>query len=297
MAAGSEFSLALDVRCQLGEAPVWRADEGALWFTDIPGRRLHRFEPASGAHSSVECAEEVGCFAFTEDGEIVAAMRSAIRLLDRSGRTVRELAANPEEAAGHRFNDGGTDPRGRLWVGTLDEAKTRGDAHLYRYDSRGLTDVEGGLMTSNGIAFSPDGCWMYHSDTPRFAIYRYAYDAQTGTADARRDFVRLDADAADRARPDGGAVDVEGCYWTAMFEGGRVRRYSPAGELLGEYPVPARCPTMPAFGGPDMKTLFLTTARHGRPESELVAYPHSGGLFSMRVDVAGLPATPFRFEI
>ena len=178
-----------------------RPRRNALWFTDIVGKRLHRYEPESGAHEAVDCDEEVGCFAFARDGGIVAAMRTAIRLLDRSGKRLRDLAANPDDASRNRFNDGGTDPRGRLWVGTMDETKTKGDGSLFRYDRRGLVRVEGGLMTSNGVAFSPDGRWMYHSDTPRFTIYRYAYDGETGTAGEREVFARLDPGSEDQGRP------------------------------------------------------------------------------------------------
>ena len=207
----------------------------------------------------------------TAEGTIVAAMRSGIWLLDRDGRKVKELARNPEDTGLSRFNDGGTDPRGRFWLGTKDDRK-QGGAHLYRYDSRGLVSVEGDIDVSNGVAFSPDGRYLYHSDTPRFTVYRYAYDVETGEARDRQVFLRFDPRSADRGRPDGGAVDAEGCYWTALFEGGRVQRYAPDGGLLGEYPVPARCPTMPAFGGPGMKTLFVTTARTGRPAAELAAH-------------------------
>ncbi len=189
------------------------------------------------------------------------------------------------------------DPAGRLIVGTLDESRAHGDAGLYRLDRHGLAPLATGLMTSNGAAFSPDGRLLYHSDTPRFTIYVSDYDATTGEVAGTRVFARLDQGAADRGRPDGAAVDVEGCYWTALYEGGRVQRYSPAGALLAEYPAPARCTTMPCFGGPDMTTLYLTSARAGRSDEELARLPHSGGLFALRPGVAGLPKPHFDPEI
>ncbi|TPW28360.1 SMP-30/gluconolactonase/LRE family protein [Pararhizobium mangrovi] len=296
MANEATFSLVLDAGCRLGECPVWDAEDEALWFTDISGMALHRYEPETGAHHSVECDEEVGCFAPTADGRLLAATRSGLWFMDRDGRKLERLAENPEDHAASRFNDGGTDPRGRFWLGTIDERR-RGSARLYRYDSRGLSMIEAGLMTSNGVAFSPDGSLMYHADTPRFTIYRYAYDAETGTAGDRQVFARLDKDSDDRARPDGAAVDAEGCYWTALFDGARVRRYAPDGTVLAEYPVAARRPTMPAFGGPDMKTLFVTSARGRGSRAETGGHSQAGGLFAMRVDVPGIARARFDPEI
>ena len=124
-------------------------------------------------------------------------------------------------------------------------------------------------------------------------MWRYAYDPATGEATDKTLFVRLAPTESDRGRPDGAAVDAEGCYWTALFEGGRIQRYAPDGRLLAEHAVPARCPTMVSFGGPDRKTLYVTSARTGRSESELAGLPHSGSLFAMPVDVPGLPETRF----
>lgn len=199
----------------------------------------------------------------------------------------KKLADNPEDQTISRFNDGGVDPAGRFVAGTVDETRERGIASLYRYDSLGLSRLAEGLLTSNGVAFSPDGKRLYHSDTLRYTLYTWDYDPASGEATNRQVFARFGSET-DKGRPDGGAVDAEGCYWTALFEGGRVQRYAPDGTLLAEYPVPAKCPTMIAFGSPDMKTLYCTSASFGRPAEELAEYPHSGALFSMRTDVAGL---------
>jgi len=291
------FELVLDVRCRLGECPVWSAKEGALWFTDITGRQLHRFRPDAGDHDVVPADEEVGCLALVRGGGLIVGSRSGIWLLGTDGTRLRQLGENPEDTTASRFNDGRVDPQGRFWLGTIDETRSRRSAHLYRFDRRGLRAIESDILTSNGLAFSPDGKWMYHADTRRWTVYRYAFDGATGTAHDREVFVEFDKDAKDRARPDGAAVDAEGCYWTALYEGGRVQRYSPRGKLLGEYQVPTRSPTMPAFGGPDLKTLYVTTAREGSSKAELGQPSRSGGLFSMRVDVPGLPEPEFDPDI
>jgi sugar lactone lactonase YvrE len=280
------FSLVLDAQCALGESPVWWAEAGVLVFIDITGRRLHRFDPQSGRHEADAVAEDIGCVAPARGGGYVAGMRSGVWLLDAGGGQLRKLADNAENPATNRFNDGRVDPRGRYLSGTVDEPKAGGTAGLYRYDRRGLVRLDSGFMTSNGLAFSPDGRTLYFSDTPRFTIYRYDYDVATGAAWNRREFARIEPTASDRGRPDGAAVDEEGCYWSSQYEGSRVHRYDPDGRLMGQYPVPARNPTMPAFGGADRKTLFVTTARdkNGGP---------GGGVYALPVEVAGVQGTLF----
>ena len=276
----------LDAGVALGESPIWCAARQALFFVDITGRRLHRFTPATGERQSWPVAEDIGCVALNKAGGFVAGLRSGIWLLDEQARLQQRLAENPEDQAGSRFNDGAIDPRGRFWVGTIDERKQGGKAHLYRFDRRGLMTMADGLLTSNGLAFSPDGRTMYHADTPRFRVDRYDYDPATGAAENRRSFIQLDPTGTDRGRPDGAAVDSDGCYWTALYEGGRVERHDPDGRLMARYPVAARCPTMPRFGGADLKTLYLTTASHSSDA-------HPGALYAMQVETPGLVAAAF----
>jgi sugar lactone lactonase YvrE len=284
----ASFEQIAGVQCQLAESPVWVPSAGVLLFVDITGRRLHRFTPTSGALESVEIDEDIGCVAPAKRGGYVAGLRSGIWLLDDAGRKLECLAANPENVATSRFNDGRVDPRGRFVAGTLDEPKAGGNANLYRYDRRGLARLSSGLMTSNGAAFSPDGRTLYHSDTPRFVIYRYDYDPESGAAENRRVFVQIEPTATDRGRPDGAAIDAEGCYWSAQYEGARVHRYDPDGKLMSSHPVPARNVTMPAFGGADMKTLFVTSARDKSGAG--------GNVYFMRVDVVGVASPAFDLD-
>lgn len=285
MTAG--FELVLDAKTALGECPLWSVAEQVLYFVDIKQSRIHRFDPASNALSTLQLDEEIGCIGLAEGGGFIAGLRSGIWLISSTGEMTCKLANNPEDQSISRFNDGMVDPAGRFIAGTVDETRERGIASLYRYDSRGLEKLSGGLLTSNGVAFSPDGKRLYHSDTLRYSLYTYDYDVTTGSATNRQLFAKFGSES-DKGRPDGGAVDAEGCYWTALFEGGRVQRYSPDGELLAEYPVPAKCPTMVTFGGEDMRTLYCTSASIGRSAEELAQYPLSGTLFSMRTDVPGL---------
>jgi sugar lactone lactonase YvrE len=289
MSAPFELVQKARCRCRLGESPVWLSASGVLVFVDITGRALHRFNPLTGILYTAAIGEDIGCVAPSKGGGYVAGLRSGVWLLHESGAKWRRLAENPENPVTNRFNDGRVDPRGRFLVGTIDEPKAGGTAGLYRCDRTGITRLADGLLSSNGLAFSPDGRTLYHADTPRFVVYRYDYDLDTGSAVNRRVFIQLDPSASDRGRPDGAAVDEEGCYWTALYEGGRIQRYDPDGRLISEHAVPARIPTMPAFGGTDRKTLFVTTAhdKRGGP---------GGGLYALAVDVAGIPAVLFDSE-
>ncbi len=282
---GTPFERVLDCRCELGESPVWIAATAELVFVDVPRGRWLRFDPAAGVCEAHELGEAIGCIAPCVDGGYIAGLRSGIWRLDASGSQRHKLVDNPEDTTQSRFNDGRVDPAGRFLVGTIDEPKAGGRACLYRFDHRGLARLAGGLMTSNGLAFSPDGHTLYHADTPRFVVYRYDYDVASGAATNRREFVRIEPTATDRGRPDGAAVDVEGCYWSALYEGGRIQRYDPDGRLMSEFPIPVRSPTMPAFGGPKLETLYVTSARD--------ANGHGGDLYALDAGVAGLPVPAF----
>lgn len=291
---GTSFTLELDVACTLGESPVWVPERGHLIFVDITERKLYRYDPLAKAIEHVNVDEDIGCVAVARGGGYVAGMRSGVWLLKESGAKRRKLVSNPEDQSSSRFNDGRVDPEGRYLSGTLDETKKLGKAALYRCDSRGLVRVDKDIMTSNGLAFSPDGRTLYFSDTPRFVIYKYDYDPATGEASNRRDFARLEPTATDRGRPDGAAVDAEGCYWSSQYEGSRVDRFDPAGKLMSTHALPVRCPTMPAFGGADLKTLFVTTARDKSPPPGVGA---GGQVYSLRVAVPGIPNPLFNPQI
>lgn len=316
----------------LGESPLWHPGLRCLLWVDIVGKRLHRLDPASGDESHWTLPEEPGCIglvAAAADGpgratpsdeepaarpdRLVIALRSGFHQLDwrddsASGIVLRRLTPPLFDTARYRFNDGKVDPSGRFWAGTLFEPKTVADAGLYCLErgvarpvtGAGTADSPGrewGVTTSNGLAFSPDGRLMYHSDTPAHVVYVHDIDPVSGRPLNRRVWWRTpdDKTAPDYAgRPDGAAVDVAGCYWTALFEGGRIAQISPSGELLQTVVVPARCPTMVAFGGPDRRTLYVTSARHGRSDVELDRWPLSGRVFALRVPVAGLPPNLYR---
>jgi sugar lactone lactonase YvrE len=281
----------LDIKASLGECPTWSAAEQVLYWVDINAPSLNRFDPATGENTVMPMPESIGCFALRRAGGFVVALRNGIWLAQRDGTLMRKVAPAPYDPIHHRFNDGRCDPQGRLLVGTMNEKRDASTAALYRLDGDfTLTRILGEMTISNGLAFSPDGRTMYHSDTPLQVITAHDYDGSTGTPSNTRVLARF-TEPGDR--PDGAAVDSAGCYWSAQYRGGKLKRLAPDGRVLAEYPVPAMCPTMCAFGGPDLKTLYVTSARQQREADELARLPLSGGIFSMRVDVAGLPEPTF----
>lgn len=280
---------------QLGESPFWHPDEAALWWCDIPGRRLSRAAPGLGTVQHWELPADPGCIAPLPGGELLLALRDGLwRYRPGSGLQAR-LAPAPYDAASERFNDGRADAHGRLWVGTIYEPRSPARAALYRFDARGLVQMAAGITVSNGLAFSPDGRTLYWSDTTSHTIHAFDLDLGEGSLSRQRVLARFALRDPQQplarygGRPDGAAVDAEGCYWVAMFEGARLLRLSPAGEVLAELRLPVRCPTMPCFGGADLRTLYVTTARANRPADELAREPWAGCVLQCRVEVPGLP--------
>ena len=279
----------------LGESPFWHPDERALWWCDIPGRSLHRHHPGMGAHQAWHFDTDVACAAPLAGGQLLLGMRDGLwRFNPVTGQRVA-LVAPPYDTATERFNDGKADPQGRFWVGTIYEPRHPAQAALYCLADGRLERRAGGVTVSNGLAFSPDGRTLYWSDTKAHTVYAFDFDGQDGSLSRQRVWAQFALRAADQplasygGRPDGAAVDAEGCYWVAMFEGARLLRLSPAGEVLRELPLPVRCPTMPCFGGDDLRTLYITTSRQNRPAEELAREPWAGQVLQCRVEVPGLP--------
>ncbi|SAK92692.1 gluconolactonase [Caballeronia calidae] len=277
-------------RATVGECPVWRAQEGALYWVDIPARRIVRLEIASARRTEWAFAEQVACFAFDAAGRVVAGMESGMfgmSLSEASEPRAIKLAAPAFPATGMRFNDGRCDRQGRFWAGTMvqDMSLASSVGALYRFDENGVLSapVVEGLITQNGLAWSPDGRTMYLSDShpQRRLVWAFDFDPDSGTPGAQRVF----ADLHDYAgRPDGAAVDADGCYWTCANDAGRLLRFTPQGKLDREIALPASKPSMCAFGGSDLKTLYVTTIRPATNATD-----DDGYVFALNPGVQGLP--------
>lgn len=291
----SDIEVAVELDMGLGESPVWSVERQTLHWVDINRGKIHVWRPEAGAPpETIALEEKVGCIALCEGG-LLAAMASGIVRLPFDG-TPQRLAANPEwrgEGSGNRFNDGRCDAAGRLWVGTIDADETNPTAALYRFDDGELTPCLTDIGISNGLAFSPDGRWLYHTDSLTRRILRYPFDLASGTLGAGETWVDLQTLGLPGV-PDGAAVDGEGCYWSALYDGGRVVRFSPDGELMAEHEVPCPHPTMVAFGGADLRTLYITTATQHLDAEGKRRWPLAGSLLSLPAPVAGLAEPAWR---
>ena len=294
-AADPGVRLAVASASLLGESPFWHPTDRVLWWCDIPGRRLNRFDPADGAlaHWDFEC--EPGSCAPCVDGRLLLAMRDGLWRFDPATGARRRIAKPPYDPQVERFNDGKCDPQGRFWAGTIYEPRDAARASLHCLVDGVLVRRADGATVANGLAWSPNGRTMYWSDTKAHTVYAFDVEPGAGTLSGKRVFAQFAPRtegqplAAYGGRPDGAAVDVEGCYWVAMFEGQRLLRLTPEGDIAREVHLPVRCATMPCFGGPDLKTIYITTAREKRPAAELADQPWAGCVLALDVDVPGLP--------
>lgn len=287
--------LLLGARAALAECPLWSADENKLYWVDISGCTINRFDPATGGneHWSMPC--EPGCIGLAAGGGLIAALRDGFyRFFPFDGR-LEKIADTPYDVHCMRFNDGRCDSAGRFWVGAMYEPRTAERAAVYCLE-RGKVRIgwgpnqKMGVKVSNGMAFTADGRQVFQSDTLNHIIYRFAFDAEKGAVGERCVFARLPDNRTDvgyGGRPDGAAIDSAGNYWSAQYEGSRVLRFSPEGAITGIVRVPARRVTMVAFGGADLSTMYITTAREGADDAELRREPQAGGIFACALDVAG----------
>ena len=287
--------LLLDSRCALGESPRWNAQDGCLYWVDVEAQQLLRWNPRTQWTETREFDVPVACFAFREQGGLLLGMRDGCGIIDDWDAAPRAIGPQPlADLKNHRMNDGRTDPAGRFWVGSVDSDKRDHDAALYRLDDADtLTEIEGGMLTCNGAAFTSDGRRFAHSDTPSHAVRIYDVDPASGTLSNRQIFHQFEKGVGPGlGRPDGGSFDEEGCYWVAMFDGWRIVRLSPKGEILTDIPLPIQRPTMIAFGGVDRRTAFVTSARSSLSGTALADQPGAGGVFAFRVEAPGVEECP-----
>ena len=294
MTLAPSLEVVAPTRNAVGESPLWHADEGAVYWTDIPARAVHRVEVASGAHTRYDVPEMVGCLALADDGGLIAATARGVARLTVDNDVARleriDDVAYPRD--GMRANDGRCDRQGRFWAGTMlmDMAAARDVGRVYRYQRDVNAEVAlrlqfDHMIVPNGMAFSPDGKTMYLSDSHPTVqtIWAFDYDTASGTPHNRRVFVDMNPLPG---RPDGAAVDADGCYWICGNDAGLVHRFTPEGKLDRSLSVPVKKPAMCAFGGARLDTLYVTSIR---PGGDLSDQPLAGGLFALRPGVRGLP--------
>ena len=274
---------------QLGEGPVWDERSGELVRVDISGRLVHRWNPTTDQSTSFETDGDVAAVVLCNDGSLILAIECELWLRDTAG--VMTLIGDIEAMPGVRFNDCRADPRGRLWAGSLHRDREPRQAALYRLDPGGvLTTVLPERTISNGIGWSLAGTTMYYIDSTTQRIAEFDYDLDTGELGHQRLFAEIEPTDG---LPDGLTVDADGCVWVCLFGGGRIRRYLPDGTLDQEIMLPFTNPTCPAFGGENLGTLYVTTARHRLTDEQLAREPLAGAVLEIDVGVTGCPAHRF----
>lgn len=273
----------------LGEGPVWvareNAQDSALWFVDIKAPAIHRFVPETGATASWPAPAQVGWVLPCADGTMLAGLQSGVHRFDPASGAFSLLAAPEAHLPGNRLNDATVAADGAVWLGSMDDAEAADTGRIYRLHGAGCADS--GLppvSITNGPAFSPDGTTLYHHDTLGRRIW--ASTVADGVVTESRLFAQIEDGAG---YPDGPVVDAEGCLWVGLFAGWGVRRYDPAGQLIGTVPFPVANVTKIAFGGPGLRTAYATTASKGLGAAERAAQPLAGALFAFDPGVAGLP--------
>ncbi|MCX8507243.1 MAG: SMP-30/gluconolactonase/LRE family protein [Alphaproteobacteria bacterium] len=289
--------LELDLKLTVGECPLWSVAEQALYFVDIVGKKIFRFDPATQNLQKWDAPEEPGCIALMPQQKLMVALRSGFAPFDTKSHKWGEILKIDHDTKQFRFNDGRCDAIGRFWAATMFEPRTDALAALYCLERGHIHRILGpendqGVKVGNGLAFDGKNGFFYRADTPNHTIFRHKFDVAHRQLEKAEIFYRAKDNRQDQdyqGRPDGAAIDSEGYYWSAQFEGGRILRFDPKGVICGEIRVPARRTTMLAFGGRDLRRLYITTAREGASPEELAKYPLSGAVFSIEVPFSGLP--------
>lgn len=275
------FRCIADLRGQLMESPVWDDRRGTLFACDINGRKVYEIDLDSGPVREWMFESEVPCLGLAESGKLVVSLARQIILFDPETEVRQTIWDGYEEAETSRLNDGKVGPDGAFWVGSMDARPQREPiSKLYRITASGGAEVKAeGFEISNGLAWTGDGSTMFHTDSRGPWIDRYDFDVATGSISGRKRIRELDEDTG---RPDGGACDAEGTYWSAGVSAGVLNRFNRNGLLLDRFSTPVPAPTMPCFCGPDLKFLAITSHRLGAADA-----PPSGGVHLATAPVSG----------
>lgn len=270
----------------LGEVPRWHPIEQALYWIDAFKPAIHRFDPANNKLESWTPPEKLGSFAPRAGGGLLIAGRRGLAHYDPVSGALERIADPEDGGAVNILNDGRCDRHGRFWVGSMTKTMERASGRLYRLERAHVDAVDDGIWVANGVCFSPDDRRMYFADSHVKTIFVYDFDLGAGAIGPRRVFATMDNRPG---VPDGSSVDAEGFVWSAVFDGGCLVRYAPDGRIVSTVSLPVSRPTACTFGGPDLATLYVTTARFRLAPDKLAAEAQAGSLLAVDVGVKGLP--------
>ena len=277
----AEAELVWDLKAELAEGPVWDSARACLWFVDIKGRHLHRFAPATGEKASWDAPDQIGFALPAEDGSLICGVRGGLYRFAVDTEDFSLFQPVETDRPQNRLNDGFVAPDGSLWFGSMDDSEAQKTGALYRWCRGALERHDDGYGVTNGPCLSPDGRTLYHHDTLARTIL--AFDHHDGVLSNRRVFAKTDDGYAD-----GPSMDAQGVLHVGLFNGWGVARFSPEGERIGTIRAPVQTVTKAAFGGPDLRDLYMTTAWLGNADKR-AEQPTLGGLYRVSVDTPGLP--------
>jgi sugar lactone lactonase YvrE len=285
-----DTEIAVPAQCELAEGPVWDAARGLLRWVDIRPGHVHALDPVSGARSWFEAGDPVGTVGLTRGGGLVLALVDRFALSDHDGRDLRPLGEFTVDRSAVRFNDGKPDPWGNFWAGTMAWEERGGPpCSLYRLSPDGaVTELLGDVALSNGLDWSDDRRVFYYADSNSGGVDVFGTDPDTGALSDRRRFISVTG-----GLPDGLTLDAEGCLWLAVWGSGELRCYTPDGRLDTIVRLPVSQVTSAAFGGADLATLYITTARENFTPADLRDQPHAGDIFACTPGVTGRPPCLF----
>lgn len=289
----AEPRVVLDKRVQLGEGSLWDDRAGVLYWVDIAGKALHRFDPVRSRDSHVDMGEQVTTVVPTaRDDQVLVGLENSVAVVDpATGKRLHNIPLE-DDLAENRCNDGKCGPRGRFYIGTMSTVRRIGSASLYRVaPDFSVTTCFGGVTVSNGIVWSADERTVYYIDTSTVSIDRIDYDPDTGELSNRRAIIEV---PAHYGKPDGMTIDRDGRLWVAMFHGACVTVWDPrSAELVEKIDLPAKNVTSVSFGGEHLSTLYVTTAAIGLSPEDLEHYPSSGALIAVETNTQGRAAYRF----
>jgi sugar lactone lactonase YvrE len=293
--ADYQLSLLVDAHATIGESPTWVAEENALYWIDVKAPSLNRITLEGAHQKSWKLSSDVGAFALTRDGGAIVALRGGIHRLDLESGALKQLAPPPFDPELFRFNEGICDAKGRFWVGVMfdpveSDPESRSGSMYSWTQAGGLRHEPDAAELHNGMAWSADGRRFFVSHSYRREIYRFDFDPEAGKLSNRQLFASIAGEGV--GIPDGAAIDVEGAYWCALHDGGRLRRFMPDGSVDRDIELPVSKPTMCVFGGPEMDTLYITSAADGLTPAQLQREPHAGAVFTLKPGVQGI-SRPF----
>lgn len=287
--------LNFDIICEetmlLGESPLWHPEEKCLYWVDIIKATLNRFDTVSRNFKKLNMPSQIGSIGWCAKGGLIGALSDRFAFIDTESGTTQTIALPLKKNSNDMFNDGKCDRQGRFWAGTKDIAEEMPIGSLYCLDTKGMvTEMINGFTVSNGIAWNLDNSRMYICDSPARQIYEYEFDARKGRLGDFQIFAQI---PISDGFPDGLTVDSEGYIWSCHWDGWKITRYKPNGEIDSVIPTPVPRPTSCCFGGDDLKTLYVTSASVGLSAPILADAPHSGQLFALQIGIQGLPEPPY----